>query len=100
MYKVGQEIWFIEFEDDIEDYSCADIACCLYMAGCDNYIIATSMYFGFENDFESQLKNMYWESLCDGGISLYMLDKGLVFATREEAENKLRLLQEGWYEYY
>lgn len=94
MYKVGQEIWFIEHEDDIEDYSCADIACCLYMAECNNYIIATSTYIGFENDFESQLKRMYWESLYDGGISLYMLDKDLVFATQEEAENKLRLLQE------
>lgn len=59
MFKPGQWIYGIEVLEDYFDE--AEVSGYLYMADCGDYIICCSEYANHEDDFESQLAEMYEE---------------------------------------
>lgn len=87
MYKSGQLIYGIEVEEDYYDE--AEVSGYLFMAECGDYIICCSEYMGCEDDFESQLDEMYEESIENQGVDVYLLRKDLCFATENEANDYL-----------
>lgn len=92
MYKTGQWIYGIEVLENYFDE--AEVSGYLYMGECENYIICCSEYAHHENDFKSQLIEMYEKSICEWGVSLNILKKEFVFDTCEKAKNRLEELQE------
>lgn len=64
------------------------------MGECENYIICCSEYAHHENDFKSQLTEIYEKSICEWGVSLNILKKEFVFDTCEKAKNRLEELRE------
>ena len=87
MFKVGQWIYAIEVEEDYWDE--AEVNGLLFMAECEDYIIACSEYAHCENNFTKQLREMCNESAEDYGVELYLLKKNLCFETQNQAENYL-----------
>lgn len=92
MFKLGQMIYGIKVLEDYFDE--AEVSGYLYMAECGDYIICCSEYIHHENDFESQLAEMYEESVDNYGVDLNLLRKEFVFDTFEKAQKKLEELQE------
>lgn len=87
MFKVGQLIYGIEvLEDDFEN---AEVSGYLFMAECGNYIICCSNYVHHEGDFNSQLGEMYEESINEYGVEVNMLRKEYVFETCNQAKDML-----------
>lgn len=87
MFKPGQWIYGIEVEEDYYDE--AEVNGYLFMAECGDYIICCSEYMHHEDDFKSQLNEMYEESIENQGIDVYLLRKDLCFATENEANDYL-----------
>ena len=85
MFKPGQLIYGIEVEEDYYDE--AEVSGYLFMAECGEYM-------HLEDDFESQLDEMYEESIENCGVDVNLLRKDLCFATKNEANNYLNELQE------
>lgn len=92
MFKPGQWIYGIEVLEDYFDE--AEVSGYLYMAECGDYIICCSEYTNHEDDFESQLAEMYEESIDDFDVDLNLLRKEFVFDTLEKAQKRLEELQE------
>lgn len=92
MFKPGQLIYGIEVTEDYYDE--AEVTGYLFMAECGDYIICCSEYMSCEDDFKSQLEEMYQESIEDYGVSVNLLRKDLCFATANEANDYLIELQE------
>jgi hypothetical protein len=90
MFDVGQLIYGIEVIDD--DFENAEISGYLYMAECGNYIICCAEYAHLENDFDTQLCEMYIESIEEYGIELNLLKKEYVFETKEGAKRYLDII--------
>ena len=87
MFKVGQLVYGIEvLEDDFEN---AEVSRYLFMAECGDYIICCSEYMHQEGDFNSQLEEMYEESINDYGVDVNMLKKEYVFETYNQANDML-----------
>ena len=87
MFKPGQWIYGIEVEEDYYDE--AEVSGYLFMAECGEYIICCSEYMHHEDDFKSQLNEMYEESIENQGTDVYLLRKDLCFATENEANDYL-----------
>lgn len=87
MYKPGQIIYGIEVIDD--EWEEAEVSGYLFMAECQDYILCCSQYMHLEGDFESQLDEMYEESINDMSVSINMLRKDLCFDTYQQAEDYL-----------
>ena len=92
MFKPGQLIYGIEVEEDYYDE--AEVSGYLFMAECGDYIICCGEYIHLEDDFESQLDEMYEESIENCGVDVNLLRKDLCFVTKNEANNYLNELQE------
>lgn len=87
MFKVGQWIWCIDhFNDDLEE---AEVSGYLFMAECGDYIIASSEYAHWEDDFKNQLEEMYEESIEYRGVEVFLLKKDSCFGTQNQAEDYL-----------
>lgn len=87
MFKVGQLVYGIEvLEDDFEN---AEVSGYLFMAECGDYIICCSEYMHQEGDFNSQLEEMYEESINDYGVDVNMLKKEYVFEAYNQANDML-----------
>lgn len=94
MFREGQWIYGIEVVEDYFDE--AEIAGYLYMAECGDYVICCSEYAHHEDDFKSQLAEMYEESIDDCGVDLNILRKEFVFDTLEKAKMKLEELKDDY----
>lgn len=92
MYKTGQWIYGIEIVENYFDE--IEVSGYLYMGECEDYIICCSEYTHHEDDFKSQLAEMYEESVENYGVELSLLKKEFAFDTLEEAQKKLEELQE------
>lgn len=91
MYKVGEEIYCIEVDDD---YDFAEVNKYLYMAKCGEYIICCGQDSNFKNDFNMQLKKMCSESFVNYGVTMQIIKENHVFTTHEDAIKRLQELQE------
>lgn len=92
MFKPGQ--WIYGIEVDEEDYDEAEVSGFLFMAECDDYIVCCAEYLSCENNFKSQLKEMYKESFNNYGIEVNLLKKALCFETKDEAYEYLHKLRQ------
>lgn len=87
MFKIGQLVYGIEVKED--DFENAEVVGYLFMSECSDYIICCSEYMHHEGDFNSQLQEMYEESVDEQGVEVNILKKEYVFETYNQANDML-----------
>ena len=85
--KVGDTVWCVDVDED--DYSGM-----IFMGMCGDYVIVCSTYAHLEDAFDAQIAEMALESKENYGVEVYIYHKDDVFLTREEAEAKLKEMEE------